>query len=458
VPTLRTNSPLDKRLPFWLRRVMYNLRGGFLLRPLIIALTLGCAGALLSWLEETVPSVSDFVPRALFPSHADPQVAQVILGGIATSIMTVVSIVFAILLMTLTLASMQFSPRIIVSFAKDRVTQWTLGIFLGTFSYCMAALPTARSLPRPFAPVATVLGAMLLALACVAWLLFFIHHISQAISVSHIVDRIASETEAMIDEMMPWAHKVEGRMESGPVDLSTWDTPLASDTSGYIRFIDTSRLVSLSKTYHVKVHVVRRVGHFVPASTPLLRVYKGHRLSSEQRAEFRGAFDLGPARTLQQDVEFGVLQIVDIALKAISPAVNDPSTGVTCVDQLSRILIRFASREPPVSLLYDPPGVVRASIPWIDFNRLLASAFDQIRLYSANDIAVSLRMLRALCDIASSTPDSAYRRSLFEQGRRIVEGCAQKLGSEELAAMRVRLATLEKFINCPPEVEVAENI
>ncbi len=171
---------MDKRLPFWLRHVMYNLRGGFLLRPLIIALSLGCAGALLSWLEETFPGLGDLVPSALFPSHEDPQVAQVILGGIATSIMTVVSIVFAILLMTLTLASMQFSPRIIVSFARDRVTQWTLGIFLGTFCYCMAALPTARSLPHPFAPVFTVFGAMLLALACVAWLLFFIHHISQA--------------------------------------------------------------------------------------------------------------------------------------------------------------------------------------------------------------------------------------------------------------------------------------
>jgi len=105
----------------------------FLVRPLTIALALGCAGALLSWLEEQFPAASAWVPTVLFPSHADPQVAQVILAGIAGSIMTVVSIVFAILLMTLTLASMQFSPRIIVSFSRDRVTQWTLGIFLGTF-------------------------------------------------------------------------------------------------------------------------------------------------------------------------------------------------------------------------------------------------------------------------------------------------------------------------------------
>jgi hypothetical protein len=114
---------VDKRIPLVIRQVAYNLRGGFLVRPLIITLTLGCVGALLSFLEKLVPGFSDFVPAVLFPTHSDPQVAQVILGGIAASIMTVVSIVFAILLMMLTLASMQFSPRIIVSFSRDRVTQ-----------------------------------------------------------------------------------------------------------------------------------------------------------------------------------------------------------------------------------------------------------------------------------------------------------------------------------------------
>jgi uncharacterized membrane protein len=424
---------------------MYNLRGGFLLRPLIIALTLGCAGALLSWLEETFPGLGDLVPRALFPSHSDPQVAQVILGGIASSIMTVVSIVFAILLMTLTLASMQFSPRIIVSFAKDRVTQWTLGVFLGTFSYCMAALPTARSLPHPFAPVFTVFGAMLLAMACVAWLLYFIHHISQAISVSHIVDRIASETEAIIGEVMPQPRGNQISLESELAELSTWDIPLLSEVSGYIRFIDTGRLVTLAKLNHVKIRAVRRVGQFVPAGTPLLMAYRGNRLSPDSRSEILGAVDLGPSRTLQQDVEFGVLQIVDIALKAISPAVNDPTTAVTCVDQLSRILIRFVSQELPASVLYDPPGIARLSIPWIGFDGLLKSAFEQIRLYSKSDVAVSLRMLRALGDIAWTNIEPAFRRALYEEGRRIVEGCSEKLGEEELRPMRTRLSALEKL-------------
>ena len=437
---------MDKRLPFWLRRAMYNLRGGFLLRPLIIALTLGFAGALLTWLEETFPALGQLVPVGLFPSHSDPQVAQVILSGIASSIMTVVSIVFAILLMTLTLASMQFSPRIIVSFAKDRVTQWTLGVFLGTFCYCMAALPAARSLPHPYSPVFAVCGAMLLALSCVAWLLYFIHHISQAISVSHIVDRIASETEGIIDDVMPQPRENQKTFETPPRELETWDIPLLSESSGYIRFIDTRRLVALAKFHHVKIRAVRRVGQFVPAGTPLVLVYKASRLPSESAAEILGAFDLGPSRTLQQDVEFGVLQIVDIGLKAISPAVNDPTTAVSCVDQLSRILIRFASRELPSAILYDPPGIPRVMIPWIGFQGLLKSAFEQIRLYSKADVAVSLRLLRALGDIAWTTQEPEFRRALCHEGKRIVEGCAEKLADEELKPMRTRLAELEKLI------------
>ena len=447
---------MNHRLPLWVRHVLYNMRGGFLVRPLTIALALGCAGALFSWMEETVPGVGDWVPRALFPSHADPQVAQVILAGIAASIMTVVSIVFAILLMTLTLASMQFSPRIIVSFVRDGVTQWTLGIFLGTFSYCMAALPAAHSLPTPFAPVATVSGAMLLVLVCVGWLLFFIHHITHAISVSHIVDRIASETEGMIDEMMPSPHR-EIRMEApDPSHVNTWETPLLSDKSGYIRFVDIQRLVSLSKSSHVKVHVVRRVGQFVPAGTPLLMIYKGDRLTPETSVEFCSAFDLGPSRTLQQDIEFGILQIVDIALKAISPAVNDPSTAITCVDHLSRILIRFASRESPPHLFYDPPGVLRVRINWTDFDHLLDSAFEQIRMYAKGDIAVSLRLLRALGDIATTTPDTAFRRAIHERGKRIVEGCAEKLGEEELRSLRIRLSLLDKLAMAPSGVAEAQ--
>ena len=434
-----------ERLRLWFRRITYSLRGGFLVRPLTIALTLGFGGALLSWLEESNPALDEWVPKVLFLLHADPQVAQVILAGIAASIMTVVSIVFAILLMTLTLASMQFSPRIIVSFVRDRATQWTLGIFLGTFLYCMAALPAAHSLPQPFAPVITVMDAILLAIICVGLLLFFIHHISQAISVNHIVDRIASETEVVIDDVMPFPRR-QSRVETGDGTEPAWETAILSNVSGYIRFVDTKRLLALATSYRVKVNVVRRVGQFVPAGVPLVMVHKGERLSADNQAEFREAVDLGPARTFQQDVEFGVLQIVDIALKAISLAVNDPTTAMCCVDQLSRLMIHFVSREMPEPLFYDLHGIARVSIQWIDYERLLDSAFEQIRMYSKTDTAVSLRLLRALGDIVASTQDRALRPRLFERGKRVVESCAGRIGAEKLKPMLIRLTALEKLI------------
>jgi uncharacterized membrane protein len=422
---------------------MYALRGGFLVRPLLISIGLGLLGAGLSSLEQSVPALSAWIPALLFPSHADPQVAQVVLSTIAESIMTVVSIVFAILLMTLTLASMQFSPRILLSFVKDRVTQWTLGIFLGTFVYCMAALPAARSLPRPFAPVATVTCAMLLAVACVAWLIFFINHISQAISVNHIVDRIARETEGVIDDIMPNARRHDYEAQGVPFDSNKREGLVDSAASGYIRYVDTDRLLDLAKAFKLRVRLLRRVGHFVPAGVALFGVSPEERINPERARELCSAFDIGPTRTLQQDVEFGVIQIVDIGLKAISSAVNDPSTAITCVDQLGRILIRFVSRNAPVSLLCDPPHVVRVIVPWIGTESLLDTAFEQLRHYAASDIAVSLRLLRAYDDIASTCGEQRVIESLIARGRRILDGCAERLHPEQIETLRQRLGALE---------------
>ena len=270
-----------KGVPRLFRSLLYTLRGGFLIRPLVIAVLLGIAGAVLSEAEEAIPAIGAWLPATLFPSRQDPQVAQAILSGIATSIMTVVSIVFAILLMTLTLASTQFSPRILVSFVRDRTTQWTLGVFLGTFSYCMAALPAARSLPHPFVPVATVTGAMLLALVCVGWLIFFINHISRAISVNHIVDRIARETELIIDGFMPDPRAPLMRSKSVELLHGGKDAvPVLNQLSGYIRYLDISQLFQRAKDYRIQVRVERRVGHFVPAGVALLTASPSRRASA----------------------------------------------------------------------------------------------------------------------------------------------------------------------------------
>jgi uncharacterized membrane protein len=154
-------------------------------------------------------------------------------------------------------------------------------------------------------------------------------------------------------------------------------------------------------------------------------------------------------RTMQQDVEFGVLQIVDIALKAISPAVNDPSTAINCVDQLNRILIRWVGRAPPASLLCDPPHVVRVVIPWIDFHHLLDTAFEQIRHYSVSDVAVSLRLLLALGDLAATIDNEAMRERLVLRGRRIVAGCAARVDASDFKRLEGRLAQLEAHVTVP---------
>jgi uncharacterized membrane protein len=435
-----------ERLPVLFRTAMYALRGGFLVRPLAIALLLGTAGAVLSSLEETSPGISAWIPNILFPSHEDPAVAQVILSSIATSIMTVVSIVFAILLMTLTLASTQFSPRILISFVRDRTTQGTLGVFLGTFTYCMAALPAARALPHPFAPVATVTGAMVLALMCVGWLIFFINHISHSISVNHIVDRIAGETEVVIAELMPYPRGTFPFPDRSEESTAVHGAPILSLRSGYIRYVDINRLVALARSYRICVHVERRVGQFVPAGVPLLRVSRPERVPADRALHLLATIDIGSARTLQQDVEFGIIQIVDIALRAMSPAVNDPSTAISCVDQLSRIMIFWIGRVPPPSHHYAPPHVLRLFVPWMSFEGLLDTAFEQIRHYGIADVAVGLRLIRAFGDIAGATPHTDLRARLLERARRMTAGCAGQLPEDELERLQRRFAALETAI------------
>ncbi len=129
------------------------------------------------------------------------------------------------------------------------------------------------------------------------------------------------------------------------------DGVIASRASGYIRYADIARLCSLAKGYGMCVRLERRVGHFIAEGVPLLKTTHGDRITNDHALELLAAIDIGPTRTMQQDVEFGIVQIVDIALRAISPAVNDPTTAISCVDQLSCILIRWLSREAPRSLL-----------------------------------------------------------------------------------------------------------
>ena len=166
-------------------------------------------------------------------------------------------------------------------------------------------------------------------------------------------------------------------------------------------------------------------------------------MTLEREARLLTAIDIGPTRTLQQDVEFGVIQIVDIALRAISPAVNDPTTAINCIDQLSRIMIVWTSRAAPPSRLYAPPYVLRVVVPWISYEGLLDTAFEQIRHYAKSDIAVSLRLLRAFDDMVLAGASHKEIQSLIGRARRVVAGCELNLDKDDVLPLRRRLARLE---------------
>jgi uncharacterized membrane protein len=433
-----------------LRHALYTLRGGFLVRPLAIALLMGAAGAVVPLIEGQAHFLDSWVVRLPILVVHDAASAQGVLSAIIGAIMTVVSIVLSVLLVALTLASMQFSPRILTGFVEDLTNQRTIGLFLGTFLYCLAVYPSARAGPPVCVPAIAVLGATGLAVGCSAALVTFVFHIARSINVNFITERIAVETERVIDDVMPEPLLGRVPLEVQPVGAFDDGPAVFAPVSGYIRFVDREELCALAVAHGVALSVERRVGQFIPEGTTLFRFSRSKERCLADSAEFVRCFDIGPVRTMEQDIEFGLLQLVDIALKAISPAVNDPSTAINCVDQLSRLLVRVAGREPSPAAMYRPPGLVRVAFRPLPFSKLLDCAFGQIVHYGKTDAAVTLRVMRALGDVASSTRERAHLDAVRACGRMVARLCAGHLPEESTEAFAARLARIER-LSAPSE-------
>jgi uncharacterized membrane protein len=428
-----------------LRHALYALRGGFLVRPLATALLFGAFGIVIPFCEREFRFVDPWVARLPVLAITETATAQAVLGAIIGAIMTVVSIVLSVLLIALTFASIQFSPRILTAFVEDKTSQRTIGLFLGTFLYSLCVFPATSPEPPARVPTVALFGAIALAVACSAALVTFIFHMARSINVNFITERIATETERVIDDMLP--EPLHGRVPLDPQPVPSFleGPPVKSVASGYIRFIDRQALRGLAVEHGIALAVERRVGQFIPAGAPLFRFSKPKEACLAASGEFLKRFDIGPVRTMEQDVEFGVLQLVDIALKAISPAVNDPSTAINCIDQLSRVLVRLAGREPPAEALYEPPGIVRVVFPPLPFAKLLDTAFGQILHYGRSDAAVVLRVLRALGDIASATTQPAYLEAVRASADKAKKTCEGELPEEARRAFEERLEMVFRF-------------
>ena len=423
------------------KQLWSNLRSSFWFMPsLIVMANIAFAAALIEtdsigsdrWLAQW--------PR-LFGVGADG--ARQMLSTLAGSMMSVMGITFSMTLVALALASSQYTSRILRTFMGSRVTQVTLGIFAGIFAYCLVVLRTIRGGggADEFVPGLAVFFAFVQSLGGIGVLVFFIHHIASSIQASSIIASIAQDTIVSIERLFP------ERLGRGPDEDEDPDQvlksaeemswyPVPAAVNGYIQSVDNDALLRLARDRKTVVRMERGIGAFVVQNTTLVSLALEEPPDQKTIEVLNDVYNVGRHRTVEQDPAFGIRQLVDMALKALSPGVNDTSTAVMCVDYLTAILAQLASRKFPASFRYEGDQLsVIAIAP--TFEGLLAEAFDQIRGSAIGNVGIMARMLSAIEILASLTDSPRRRRALHEQVLWIAELAGR---TTESAHERERLA------------------
>ncbi len=436
-----------------------NLRSSFWFLPSLIVL----AGIALAAVLIAADSAGSDRWLAQWPRlfGAGPEAARGMMSTIAGSMMSVVGVTFSMILVVLTLASSQYTSRILRNFMRSRVTQVVLGIFAGIFTYCLIVLRTIRGGDGgAFVPSLAVFFGFALALGGVVTLMFFIHHIATSIQASSIIASVAQETITAIDRLFP--QKLgqgpgEDDDDQGrhPLSERNWRTVPAKQ-SGYIQSVDNAALLRLAGERKAIVRMAHGIGAFVVRDTMLASVALEDPLDGETIAALQAAFSISRHRTVDQDAAFGIRQIVDVALKALSPGINDTTTAVMGVDYLTTILARIAPREIPSSYRYED-GELRVIAMGPSFESLLADSFDQIRSNAKGDVAIMLRMLGALETIAGLTSRPDRRRALGDQVRWIAELADRTLASaHDRARIDTRLKRVYEALEAEPALCAGE--
>jgi uncharacterized membrane protein len=365
--------------------------------------------------------------------------ARGVLTAIAGSMMTVASLGFSLTLSTLGQVSSQYTSRVLRNFMSSRVNQMVLGSFVSIFVYCLLVLRTIRDGDEGgFIPPLAVTGGLVLALLGIGVLVFFIHHMASIMQAGVIIGGVADETEAAIQRLFP---QELGTAASEPAqqalfeqaDELTW-IPVPAAATGYVQTIDEEGLLALARRLGGVVRMARGVGSFVARGSSLasLARYDTGRpliLTEQLGQELNDQFTIGRQRTTEQDAGFGVRQLVDIALKALSPGINDTSTAVMCIDYLGALVASLAARRFAEPLRTDDDGPVRVVTVQPSFATFVDTAFDQILTAGEGDTAVYVRLLTALDTAASRTQVPARRAVLRAHATRVAEAAAQGLSS-----------------------------
>jgi uncharacterized membrane protein len=333
-----------------------------------------------------------------------PNSAQQVLTTIAASTMTFTGLVFSITIVALQLASSQFSPRVLRSFLRDRGSQVSLGVFVGTFVYALLVLRAVRvqrSGHAAFVPGVSITLAYGLALASLAMFVYFVNHIAQSIRVVNILEAVARETRDAIDANYPHEPGPDLPVPLAPVGPTA--TVCLDGPGGAVVGIDERALVDLARDHDCVLRIVPGVGDFVPSGGQVFRVSGTDDPPPATRLLSHVGF--GSERTMYQDVAFGIRQMVDIAERALSPAVNDPTTAVQAIDRIHDVLRRLAVRPTPPGIHLDDRGAVRLVHPVAQWGDLVGLGFDEIRLYGSHHLQVARRLRAALEDLADAAPE-----------------------------------------------------
>lgn len=361
------------------------------------------------------------------------------LTAIAGSMLTVAALAFSLTLTTITQVSSQYSPRVLRNFMADRINQIVMGYFVAIFTYCLIVLGTIRGTDEnKFVPGTAVLVGLLLALGGVAALILFIHHIAESLQTGTIVRHIHEETVEAIKNLFPDkfgdpiddAEEVKTALKYGSENMG-WH-PVVSSHTGYLQRINTDGLLQWAIRHKVVLRIDRDMGGFVGENSVIFSVRSGMERPDPDEADWPDDLikyvSIGRNRSISQDVSFGIQQLVDIALKALSPGINDTTTAIMAVDYLGAIVAQLAHRDFPAPLRSDGKHL-RILVMSANFENYTRLAFDLVRVNAKGNHAVFRRLIRALALVSDCIVDEKRKAIIHEQALLIVAHAEETLAT-----------------------------
>jgi uncharacterized membrane protein len=338
--------------------------------------------------------------------------ARAVLSVIAGSIITVAGTTFSITIAALSLASAQFGPRLLRNFMRDTGNQVVLGTFTSTFLYCLLVLRTVRGLEdNTYVPHLSVTLGVFLAVASLGVLIYFIHHVAESIQVSHIIDVVGNELDGSLRRLFP--ERVGRPSQVNPTIAADPQTPIRARANGYVQAVDSDELLSIASRTDVALDLIVRPGDYViPGETIAMA---SSVLDEESESEIRETITLGRVRTTHQDAAFAFSQIAEIAIRALSPGVNDPFTAITCIDRITAGMCILADRSLPDPTRLGEDGFVRLTTRPYDYADLVTAGYGHIRESSTGQRQVSEHLRNQMRRVLLRANDERLRMALEKE-------------------------------------------